>query len=266
MKSFILAAALLGAALPCAAQNVTRRQFTYLNGDITIEVLADMPGTLQVVRGEPGIIDVSSRVPGGLGQAALGGTYEDKLRLSAVGGTQAQFIVSVPEDISLHVVLPNHRSGTVGSMRPGGTFKWAGTASANVGQAQTAPVQPTEPTVGYAGDVAPHTLAVPQLANVSSFTVRLESSSFQVGGNHFMSVANGGSDNVEVRTGTEPEELFVTIPAGTRDFTLKLGGHTALVVRGMEVTTYCEPVTDQTLGDGQRWFTFAPDAGRLSCR
>jgi hypothetical protein len=109
-------------------------------------------------------------------------------------------------------------------------------------------------------------LNVSRLNAVRTVTLRVESGRFEVGGNRYMRVVNGNSENVEVRTGDESEDVIITIPSATRDFSLKLGGRTALVVRGAEISTYCEPMTEQLLGAGRRWYTFAPEAGRLRCR
>jgi len=53
---------------------------------------------------------------------------------------------------------------------------------------------------------------------------------------------------------------------GTNDFTLRLGNRTALRVTGREIRVLCEPVVEQDLGAGRRWFTFSPEMGRLTCR
>ena len=268
MKYPALVAALLavGVAVPAAAQErgVNRRQYTFLDNDITIEVMADAPGVLQVVRGEPGVLDVAARVEGGMSAFALGGRDGDKLRLSAVGGSRADFIVVVPEEVYLRVRLPNRKAGDLGSTRPGGTFSWGGAAPPASNAAIMAP--PAGPTTAFTAEHAPRALSIPRLTAVRSVSVRMQASTFSIAGNHYMNVVNGGSQNVEVRTGDESDALIVTIPAGTRDFTLRLGGRMAMQIRGIEVTTYCEPVTEQQLGEGVRWFTFAPEAGRLTCR
>ncbi len=268
MKSLLVAGALaLAVVMPAAAQErgVARRTFTFLDTDVTVEVTAPMPGTLQIVRGEPGILDVAGRVPGGMSSFALGGRDGDKLRLTAVGGEHADFIVVVPEDAYVRVRLPNRKSGALASTRQGATFTW-GDAQSSAKAAAPLMMPPSGPTVAHSAEYAPRVLAIPRLTTVRSVEVRLEASDFQVAGNHYMTVVNGSSQNVEVRTGDEPEELIVTVPAATRDFTLRLGGRTALVVRRFEVTTYCEPVTEQTFAATARRFTFTPEAGRLTCR
>jgi hypothetical protein len=257
------------AVAPARAQErgVARRLFTFLDTKVTVEVLADAPGTLQIVRGEPGQIDVAARVPGGVSAFALGGRSGDNLRLTALGGESAEFIVVVPEDVYLRVRLPNNKAGELGSTRPAGTFTWTGTVAAEgVGAEPIALPTPSGPVIAHAAPRAPRVLNVSRLNAVRTITLRVQPGLFEVGGNRYMTVVTGSNSNVEVRTGDESEEVIISIPADTRDFTLKLGGRTALVVRGAEISTYCEPVTDQFLGGGRRWFTFAPEAGRLTCR
>jgi hypothetical protein len=257
------------AVMPASAQEraVNRRLFTFLDTKVTVEVLADAPGTLQVVRGEPGQIDVAARVRGGISAFALGGRSGDNLRLTALGGETAEFIVVVPEDVYLRVRLPNNKAGELASTRPGGTFTWAGTSGADgdISEPIALP-KPSGPVIAHTAPRAPRVLNVTRLNAVRTVTLRVESGRFEVGGNRYMRVVNGNSENVEVRTGDESEDVIITIPSATRDFSLKLGGRTALVVRGAEISTYCEPMTEQLLGAGRRWYTFAPEAGRLRCR
>lgn len=268
MKRSMLLAAFLTAAttLPAVAQapGVARRIFTFLDHRLTVEVLADAPGTLQIVRGEPGTINVAANVPGGIPAFALGGRDGDALRLTAVGGEKADFVVVVPEDAYVRVRLPNSKGGEVGSTRPAGTFTWPGHAAEAVTGAMAAP--PAGPMVAHSAAAAPRSLSVPRLTTVRTVRVRIAPGAFEIGGNSAMSVVGGSNDNVEVHTGNRPEDVILSVPQTTRDFTLKLGGQVALVMRANQITSYCEPVTEQTLQGGVRWFTFSPEAGRLSCR
>ena len=262
-------AAALAIALPAAAQErgVNRRQFAFLDNEVTVEVMTDIPGTLQIVRGEPGLLDVAGRVPGGISSFALGGRDGSTLRLSAIGGEHVDFMVVVPEDAYLRVRLPNRKFGDIGSTRPGGTFKWDGkertyeeTRKREDARPMPMPAQPA-----YSAASAPRALVIPRLTAVRTVSVRLGGSMFEVTGDHIVSATYTGP-SVDVVTGDQADDIVVNVPAGTRDFTVKLGGRTALVVRGPEITSYCEPVTEQILDSTRRWFTFAPEAGLLSCR
>jgi hypothetical protein len=270
MKSILYASILtLAAAAPAAAQEygVNRRLFTFLDNEVTVEVTAETEGTLYVVRGEPGRLEVSARVDGGMSTFALGGRDGTTLRLTAVGGDNANFIVVVPEDTYLRVRLPNQKNGEVGSSRPGGTFTWP---PPDADQYAAAPMMMPAPeglATAHVAEVAPRVLNVPRLNSARTITVQLQAGLFEVGGTRWMSVKNGSTTNVEIRTGSTSEDLFINVPSGTRDFTLKLGGKTAMVIRGPEVTTYCEPVLEQILyGGAAQRFTFTPEMGRLRCR
>jgi hypothetical protein len=270
MKFSILAAGILcvSAAVPASAQErgVSRRLFTFLDDEVTVEVTAESEGRLQIVRGEPGRLDVAARVPGGMSAFALGGRDGTTLRLTAVGGDNADFIVVVPEDTYLRVRLPNKKKGEIGSTRSGGTFTWPATTPAGAQSTSVAPIVPNSPTTAHASDVAPGTLNISRLDAVKHVTVRVVNGPFEVGGSRYMTVTPGNSQIVEIKAGAEPQTLFVNVPQGTHYFTLKLAGRTALVIRGAEVTAYCEPVVEQTVAGGSKWFTFTPEMGRVSCR
>jgi hypothetical protein len=259
-------------AAPAAAQDlgVSHRTFTFLDNTLTIEVIASAPGTLQIVRGEGGILDIASHVAGGVSSAALGGREENALRLTAVGGDKASFIVSVPEDAHVRVKLPNKKGSEIGATRPGGTFTWPSpeqTTNASVTGVSASKSRPASgPLLAYSAASAPLMLNIPTLTTVRTIRVRIADADFEVGGNRPMGVSRANAQYVEVVPSNEPEDLVMTIPLSTRDFTLRLGGSTALVMRGVEVLSYCEPVTEQRLQGGVRWFTFSPEAGRLTCR
>lgn len=255
------------AATPAFAQErgVNRRMYTFLDDDVTIEVSAESGGTLQVIRGEAGVLEVSGRAPGGFTAFALGGRNDNTLRLTAAGGERADFVVVVPERTYLRVRLPNRKQGELGSRRSGTTYTWQAPASVSTVSRNVPPV-PARGTMAHSALVAPRVLNVPNLNSARTITVRVESGPFLVGGNEWLSVQRGSSTNLEIRTGNQPADLDIVVPSDTRDFTMKLGGRTALVIRGSQITSYCEPVTEQVLAGGARRFTFTPEMGRLSCR
>jgi hypothetical protein len=262
---FLFGSLVLATVAPLAAQQrgVERRMFTYLDDNLTVEVSADAPGTLEIVRGEPGRIDVAGHVPGGVSASALGGRAGDKLRLTALGGTRADFIVTVPEDAYVRVTLPNHKAASLGSTRAGGTFTWDGSNGQPLAAAPPPP--PTGPFLAHTPERTPNTVTIPQIANISRVDVHLGTSEFRVISANAMSVINGDPNNIVIQTGQQQEELQIDIPAGVRDFTLRLGGKTALTARFGEVSTYCEPVIEQQVGEAH-WFTFSPQGGRITCR
>jgi hypothetical protein len=272
-KSALLLAAVVFSGTSANAQErgLSRRQFNFWDNSLTVEIVADMPGQLQIVRGEPGKIDVAGRVPGGIPAFALGGREYDHLRLTALGGDHADFVVVVPEDAMVRVTLPDRHSHQVGSMQRGGNYTWGDSEKGSgVQESQPAALAGTtatrEPVTAYSDVMAPRTLHVTPLNAVRTVSIRFEGESFTVGGNRYMSVQKGDPTNIEVRTGEQAQDLIVTVPLGTSAFTLKLGGKMAMQVAGAEIRVFCDPVTEQDLGAGRRWYTFAPDMGRLICR
>jgi hypothetical protein len=268
MRTSALATAilLLGAQYAQAQEyELTRRQFNFFDNSLTVEIVADMPGQLQVVRGEPGRIEVAARVPGGVPAFALGGRGGDQLRLTAIGGDHADFVLVIPEDAVVRVKLPDRHSHQVRSLQRNGHYTWGDVSTGRASAPSPVPV-PSRPTTVYSDDMAPRTLHVPRLNAVRTVSVRFEGSSFKVDGTQFMSVQPGDPTSVEVRTSDQVQDVIVTVPLGTSAFTLRLGGKLAMNVVGGEIRMYCEPVTEQELSGGRRWYTFAPEMGRMTCR
>lgn len=266
-----LAGVLVASNAQAQEYQLSRRSFTFLDNTLTVEVIADMPGQLQVVRGEPGRIDVAGRVPGGLPAFALGGREENQLRLTAVGGDHADFVVIVPEDAMVRVKLPDRNWRQIGMNENLGEYSW-GLSQKSSTSAAVRPVSyhrtiaPATPAIAYQDALPPRTLNVDGLNSVRTVSVRFEGPSFHVAGNRQMSVQEGDPAHVVVRTGSEVQDLVVTVPLGTSDFKLLLAGKTAMNVVGGEIRVYCEPLTEQDLGMGRRWYTFAPEMGRMTCR
>jgi hypothetical protein len=266
----LLAVTMLVSAAAAQAQEreLSRRQFPFFGNYVTVEVVADVAGKLQVVRGEEGMIEVAARVPGGIPSFALGGRGGDRLRLSALGGDHADFIVVVPEDASVRVQLPESRGQQTSTLRSGSTYQWGAPKDVRGPMAGPAVVVPAPPgqTLAFSNTVAPRTLNVANMNSVRSFTVRIEGNMFQVGGSEYMTVQGGNPSEVQLQTGREAQDVFITLPLGTENFTLRLAGRTALSITGQQIRVSCEPVTEQDLGNGRRWYTFTPEMGRLTCR
>ena len=270
-KSAVMLVAALLAANSANAQEdeLSRRSFSFFDNILSVEVVATMPGQLQVVRGEAGRIDVAGRVPGGIPAFALGGREENQLRLTAVGGNHADFVVIVPEDAMVKVKLPDRNWKQIGMTQESGQYTW-GVNNKSAAPAAPAPRARTSalpgPAIAYSDVLPPRTLNVTRLNSVRTVSVRFEGPNFNVAGNRPMTLQKGDPTNVEVRTGDEVQDLVVTVPLGTSDFKLLLAGKTAMNVVGGEIRVYCEPLTEQDLGMGRRWFTFAPEMGRMTCR
>ncbi|HEY0672755.1 MAG TPA: hypothetical protein VGD27_10835 [Longimicrobiales bacterium] len=270
--SAVLLAAVLFSTSTAFAQErgLSRRQFPFFDNKLTVEIVADMPGQLQLVRGEPGMIEVAARVPGGIPAFALGGREGDRLRLTAVGGDHADFVLIIPEDAMVRVLLPDRNSHQVNSMQKSGRYNWGemtkGSGPVESTETTALAYAPSAPATAYSNVMTPRAVNVSRLNAVRTVSVRFEGSTFNVAGTQPMSVQDGDPSNIEIRTGEEVQDVVISLPLGTSAFALRLGGKSAMQVVGGEIRVYCEPLTEQDLGAGRRWYTFTPSMGRLTCR
>src|SRR6476661_806657 len=99
--SYLLALALVGViAAPAAAQkDVARHSFTFLDNNLTIQVISEHAGVLRVMRGEFGRVEVAARAPDGVPGFSLGGREGHDLLLTSVGSEKVDYIVVVPEEV-----------------------------------------------------------------------------------------------------------------------------------------------------------------------
>lgn len=292
MRTWLIAALALSAAAPLAGQEwlVNREQFTYIGNRLTIEVATEAEGSLQIMRGRPGIVRVAGRVPRGF--AAAGLSASDQLTLSAAGSGPVQYLISVPEGVWVNIRLPDrYRSESVGGHARMRTFEWAATASRDrpvagqgfeleSGERPGDPGQRLEPRAGQrpepraadpvgdglltalSAERAPDAIALPVVGEVRRLTVRMGADRFRVASSRPMSLERGDPRLLEIRATAEPVEIAIDIPAGTAEFTLLLSGRPALAVEGGTPSVACTPVTQQWLSGGRRWFTFTPGDGR----
>jgi len=123
---------LLLLALPSIAtarqtqQEVARQRFTFLANQLLIRVAADVPGTLRILRGEGGILEVGARaVPTGMPGFGLSGTERDELNLTALGADQVEYLVVVPRGIRVRIRLPDRNLAEVmPSTHDVATYRW----------------------------------------------------------------------------------------------------------------------------------------------
>jgi hypothetical protein len=272
MARFTIALLALVLAAPASAQQwqVAREQFAFAGRQLTIHVETHAHGSLQIIRGPAGYVRVSGRSEDGMTAAGL--TADEHLTLTGTGSTGLSYVVSVPERVRISIRLPDRaRHETLGSMHRSGTFDWGGVTAEPVEAVPDwipAPLPDPTPTSAYtvyAGDLAPNTVALPDLRNVRSLTVRVEGDRFRIAASRPLTLAQGDPRHLEIRPGGPPLEVIVTVPAGTRSFELSADGASALTVRNGEVIIGCASSTRQWLSDGRRWVTFTPVAGVLEC-
>lgn len=275
-KLFVAAAAaLLVGAHGAAAQEreVTRRTYTFLHDQLVINVIADAPGELQVLRGERGRVEVAARSADGFPGFGLGGNITRELRLTAVGAERVSYLVVVPENVRVTVRLPAGGEASLASRAPSGQYRWPGTHTAQGdGPPETAaePLLPTLPGglfLLHSSRWAPGTVDVPDLLSVRSLTVRFEGADFRVAASRPLTLAPGSGDRFELRLSGEPIDVVMYIPRGTAGFVLRSGGMRLLDSVGGRVRALCGGAVIQKPTPAQDWVTFYPASGRLSgCR
>lgn len=280
--------ALLAAAVPVSAQQwgVTRRVYTFLDTELTVEVVMEAPGTLQMVHGLGGQVEVMGRALHGMAASALSDKNGATLRLTAVGADRAQYTVVVPNNVYVQVKLPDRQvTETFSTMAGAKTYTWqatpgqgsgAGTAGpgANMLDRRTpaamsvrASPSPTSSFLftTYAGTSAPDMVTFPSASVLRTLTVRLEGDQFRVEASRPMTLRQGDPKAIAIRPVGPPMDVVLVVPVDTRNFVVEVGGQAALaVVRGRPMSM-CTPVVEQLLEGDRLWYTFSPVNGMLSC-
>lgn len=266
------------AALPGAAEaqrDVTRRAYTFLENRLVVAVHAQAPGELQVVRGQRGRIEVAARARDGFAGFGLGGDITRQLRLTAVGSDAVQYLVVVPENVSVRVQLPDGGWSSVSTRQGIATYRWGADRAAQLDweradrDAILTEMVPTTPGglfVVHTGNRVPASIDVPDLASIRSISLRVQGEHFTIATSRPLAVEPGTADRFEVRVTGEPLDVVVYIPRSTSRVQLRSGGQRlAQVVRGRP-ESFCGGVVLQSPTDHQDWLTLFPEEGRLRCR
>jgi len=252
--------------------DVTRRTYTFIDSRLDVAVLAEAPGVLQVVRGTSGQVEVAARSTAGFAGFGLGGRITPELRLTAVGSEAVQYIVVVPERVSVRVRLPEGRSATLAATQAAGTWRWgaaAGTAAQQLGNgsptAGEAPL-PGGMTVAHRADRAPAVIDLPDLRSVRSMTLRFEGTEFVVAASRPLMVQPGSRQHMEMLVEGEPLDLMVQVPVGNGPFLFRSGNVHIVEQAGGQPQVRCDNVVIQRTGPDRTWLSFFPQGGRLACR
>jgi hypothetical protein len=273
MSRFIVPMLAALVAWPVAAQEwqVAREQFVFAGSRLTIQVDVESPGTLRLVRGEPGSVRVAGRSRDGFTGSGL--AEDDHLTLTAAGAGPVDYLVAVPENVWVRLRLPGEDFGENIARGKAGAWDWLATQEIENDPGVPRWLPGIDPETGddvllyttFSRDFAPGEVEVPDLSNVARITVRIEGFRFKVIASRPLSVEMGDPRRLVIQPADPPMELVLAVPPVTPAFTLKLGAATALVIDGASVATLCTPVTDQQLSDGRRWFTFNPLGESLDC-
>ncbi len=138
MRMWLAISALLAAIPAAAAAQATagaqpagpapervQRSFVYLGHDLRVTILGDAGGTIQVVRGEGGRLDLSGRVVGGLATVAMADDTRSDLTLSSSGASRIDWVLIVPADVRVSLRSPGQPEATLGTLAPAATWSWA---------------------------------------------------------------------------------------------------------------------------------------------
>jgi hypothetical protein len=284
---------------------VARDNFAFAGRQLTVHVEVDEPGTLRVIRGPAGTVRVFGRTDAGMTAAGLTSDEQLTLTAAGSGTVEyvitvperVWVTVHLPNDVPAQAMAGHDRSRTfqwplvpleapeedpVVNAPPG---RGAGDEAAppverrdaparRPGGAEVIPAWLPGPEAGlghgptytvFASYYAPSVVALPDLTNVRSITIRVESGNFRVGASRPLALVPGNPRHMEIRPAGPPMELVVVIPAGTAGFSLSAGGVTAVILDGADLTVLCEPTMRQWLSEGRGWVTFTPTEGALQC-
>lgn len=255
---------LVGMAAPVAAQdgNVLRRSFAYFDRSLTVEVDAGTPGSLRLMRAGNSRIEVAAAARNGLPGVGIGGLTGDRLRLSAVGGSNVDYLVLVPENIQVRVQLPDQSYALPAVSGPQAVYSWGGPTGA-------------EPTTGlrtgdalyltYSADAAPAEIVIQDLASVRRLGVRTGGSAFRIETSRPLAATPGSATSVTIHAVGEPIDILLTLPQGTSDFTLRVPEGVAFSISNGESQVRCGPSVSQLLRDGRRAIDITPVGGTVQC-
>jgi hypothetical protein len=276
----IAALATLVFAAPAASQvDVNRQVYTFVENRLDLVVLADAPGVLQVVRGEHGRIEVAARSRDGLAGSGLGGTFTRQLRLMGAGTAGVEYLVVVPEHVSLRVQLPQGGSTSLSPSTAAATYRWdqpaAAAEPAGAGQPAAGgarqPAAATEATPGglfitHVSSWAPAVVDIPDLAAVRSLSVRFEGAEFRIAASRPLQVQPGSAARMELRASGDPLDLVLYVPREGAAFSVHSGSLRLLDSQAGQPQALCGNVVVQRPSEQQTWLTFHPRAGQLDCR
>lgn len=131
----LVAAAVFAPATEAQQPLEERLSHTFLANRVVIDVQAEVPGELQVVRGRSGQLLARALSEGGLAAAGLEERGTPRLNLTGVGGERVTYVVVVPARTQVTVRLPDRIESEGMSHGEGfAVFRWT-----------AAEVQPDEP-------------------------------------------------------------------------------------------------------------------------
>jgi hypothetical protein len=252
------------AAAPAAAQEyqVSRRVYPFFASNLTIEVRTRSPGSLEILRGGRGRIEVAGRATNSVLGYAPPRLPGEPLRLTALGGSEVHYLVIVPEGIRLNVMLPDRAYAEPAVNEPAAVYEWGPEPE----PVALVPAAPEEPAlfVNYTDTAAPSLVTIPDLSRVLRIEVRIEENRFAIAATEPVTVGRSEPARIDIATPPSPHEIVFRLPADTRTFHLLAGGDEILTIQAGEVVAKCSAVILHELETGRR-IEFHPRDGRFVC-
>ena len=265
LLSVVVVLAAWPAAVPAQEDDVSRRAYPFLDERLLVLVETEVPGTLRVVRGGRGQVEVAGRSREGFVGFGMGGEVTRQLRLTSVGGENVEYLVVVPERVRLTVRLPGRAGTDVAPRQESAVFRWgAGTDSGT--ESLMLPTHSGMYQV-HVSSWAPAFVDIPDLTAVRSVSVRFGPGDFRIASSQPLALGSGSSRaGITLRVAGEPTQLVVHVPIGTAAFSLRAGGRTLVTSSGGRPVSNCSGVAVQQPTREQVWFNFYPQGGRIDCR
>jgi len=258
--------------------------YTFIDTELTVNVDTDAPGTLQLMHGQAGQVEVTGRALHGMAASALSDGNGSTLRLNALGADRVEYMVVVPSNVYVQVKLPDRDvPETFSTMAGSKTYTWKATPGRSGGMdtegavgyssgeeavaEEVAPRAPSGPALftTYTDASAPEVVSFPSAAVFRTLTVRLEGARFRVESSRPMTLRKGDPKSIAIRPAGPPMDVVLVVPADTKDFVVEVGGQPAMAVVQGRPMSMCTPVVEQLLAGDRLWYTFSPVDGMLSC-
>ena len=107
-----------------AGARTVQRAFVFLDGDLRVTIAGEAPGTIQVVRGEQGRIDLTARGTGAAPAAGLSGGTPSELTLASSGASRADYVLVVPTDVRVTIARAGQPGVTMGTLDRQARWSW----------------------------------------------------------------------------------------------------------------------------------------------
>jgi hypothetical protein len=114
-----------GAQAAPAVARTLERSFTYLGSDLRVTISSGAPGTIELMRGDAGILRLTASASGGLPGAGFDASQTTaELTLSAPGAEKVDYLLEVPTDVRVTVRVAGQPGVTMGTLDRTASWRW----------------------------------------------------------------------------------------------------------------------------------------------